>query len=120
MPPGGEIMKAPEAFESPIGPRIKNYLALKRALGRRAIWMAYILRGVDRFLVSCRATDLTRDAFAVWAESMASVHASTRRTRLRAVYQFCVLPMRGPPTPLCPIRRSFRLWHLGRFPTSIR
>ena len=56
-------MKQPDTFTSPVGPLLARYLTLKRALGRRAVAMAYILRYLDRFLVSCHATDLTRETF---------------------------------------------------------
>ena len=56
-------MKQPDTFTSPIASLITRYLAVKRALGRRAISMAYTLRYLDRFLVSCHATDLTREVF---------------------------------------------------------
>jgi hypothetical protein len=51
-------MKQPVAFTSPIGPLITRYLAMKRALGRSAVTMAYTLRYIDSFLASRHAADL--------------------------------------------------------------
>ena len=48
-------MKESEVFTSSIGPLIIRYLAVKRALGRRAVTMAYTLRYIDRFLASRHA-----------------------------------------------------------------
>jgi integrase len=87
-------MKQPETFTSPIGSWMTRYLAVKRALGRRAVSMAYILSYLDRFLVSHHAADLTRELFTTWAESMAALHANTRRARLRTVYHFCLFRRR--------------------------
>jgi site-specific recombinase XerD len=100
-------MKQPETFTSPIGPLITRYLALKRALGRRAVSMAYILRHLDRFLVSCQAADLTRESFSAWGESMASLHPTTRRARLRTVYHFCNFRRREDPHAFVPDATQF-------------
>lgn len=51
-------MKELAAFTSPIGPLITRYLAMKRALGRSAVTIAYTLRYIDRFLASRHAADL--------------------------------------------------------------
>ena len=76
---GGAPMKRLDTFTSPIGPSITRYLAMKRALGRSAVQMAYIFRYLDRFLVSYRAADLNCEAFTAWGESMASLHPNTGR-----------------------------------------
>jgi len=96
-----------ETFTSPMGPLIARYLALKRALGRRAVDTAYIFRYLDRFLISCHATDLSREAFTAWAESMACLQASTRRARLRAVYHFCLFRRREDPHSFVPDPTQF-------------
>jgi integrase len=100
-------MKEPEAFSSLIGPCITRYLAVKRALGRNAVQMAYVFRYLDRFLVSCRATDLTPEAFTAWGESMASLHANTRRARLRTVYHFCLFRQNEEPQSFVPDPTQF-------------
>src|SRR5512140_133568 len=101
-------MKEPVAFTSPIGPLITRYLAMKRALGRSAITMAYTLRYIDRFLASHHAADLSRETFTAWNESMTSLQSNTRLARLYAVYHLCRFRQREHPTVLCQIRRSFQ------------
>jgi integrase len=100
-------MRETETFTSPVGPTITRYLAVKRALGRRAVAMAYMLRYLDRFLTATQATDLTREAFTAWSESMASLHANTRRGRLRAVYHFCLFRRRENPQSFVPDPTQF-------------
>jgi integrase/recombinase XerD len=87
-------MKQPDTFTSPIAPLITRYLAVKRALGRRAVSLAYILRYLDRFLISYGAADLTRESFRAWSESMASLSVTSRRARLRTVYHLCLFRQR--------------------------
>jgi integrase/recombinase XerD len=100
-------MKDPMAFTSPIGPLITRYLAMKRALGRSAVTMAYTLRYIDRFLTSCRAADLTRETFATWSESMTSLQLNTRLARLRAVYHLCLFRQREHPASFVPDPTQF-------------
>jgi len=102
-------MKEPEAFTSSIAPLITRYLAMKRALGRRAVTMAYTLRYIDRFLASCRAADLTRETFTAWSESMTSLHSNTRLARLRAVYHLCLFRQREHPHSFVPDPTQFPL-----------
>jgi site-specific recombinase XerD len=87
-------VKQPDAFASPIAPLIVRYLAVKRALGRRATSLTYTLRYLDRFLVSSGAADLTRESFRAWSESMASLSGTSRRARLRAAYYLCLFRRR--------------------------
>ncbi len=100
-------MKQPETFASAIGPLLTRYLVTQRALGRRAVTMAYILRYLDRFLVSCHAADLTQETFTAWGESMASLEASTRRQRLRAIYRFCLFRRREDAHSFVPDPTQF-------------
>jgi integrase len=100
-------MKQLETFTSPLGPLITRYLALKRALGRRAVTTTYIFRYLDHFLTSCHAPDLTRETFMAWNESMASLGARTRRARLRTVYHFCLFRQREHPHSFVPDPTQF-------------
>ena len=102
-------MKPPDAFTSPIGPLLTRYLAVKRALGRRAVTTAYILRRLDRFLVSCHADELTRETFTAWGDSMTSLKASTRRAWFRSVYHFCLFRRRDDPHSFVPDPTQFPL-----------
>jgi integrase/recombinase XerD len=103
-------VKESAKFTSPIGPLITRYLAMKRALGRRAVQMAYIFQYLDRFLVSCHASDLTRETFLAWSESMGSLHANTRAGRLRVVYHLCLFRRREQPDTFVPDPTQFPPW----------
>ena len=100
-------MKEPVAFTSPIGPLITRYLAMKRALGRSAVAMAYTLRYIDRFLASRHAADLTRETFTAWNESMTSLQSNTRLARLHAVYHLCLFRQREYPHSFVPDPTQF-------------
>lgn len=102
-------MKQPDAFTSPIGPWLTRYLTVKRALGRRAVTTAYILRRLDRFLVSCHADELTRETFTAWGDSMTSLKASPRRAWFRSVYHFCLFRRRDAPHSFVPDPTQFPL-----------
>jgi integrase len=103
-------VKESATFTSSIGPLITRYLAMKRASGRRAVQMTYIFQYLDRFLVSCHASDLTRETFLAWSESMGSLHANTRAGRLRVVYHFCLFRRREQPGSFVPDPTQFPRW----------
>lgn len=100
-------MTRPLLFQSHLGSTMARYVALKRALGRRGDGVEHMLRYLDRFLVSCQAADLTREVFAAWADSMASLSGTTRRGRLRAVYHFCLFRHRDDPRVFVPDPTQF-------------
>jgi integrase/recombinase XerD len=104
------------AFMSSIAPLLNRYLLLKRALGRQAFDTAYILRYLDQFLMSCHDADLTRETFAAWNESMASLQANTRRARLRSVYHFCLFRRREDPHAFVPDPTQFPFLTPRRLP----
>jgi integrase/recombinase XerD len=96
-----------DVFRSAIGPTLARYVALKRALGRRGDGVEHILRYLDRFLVSCRAEDLTRETFAAWDRSMEHLGTTTRRGRLRTVYHFCLFRHRDDSRVFVPDPTQF-------------
>ena len=100
-----------ESFASAIGPLVTRYLAMKRASGRRAVHMAYTFRYLDRFLLSCNPSDLTRETFLAWSESMGSLHANTRADRLRAAYHLCQFRRREQPDSFVPDPTQFPRYH---------
>jgi integrase len=101
----------PEVFTSCIAPVIGRYLAVKRALGRKAD-IEYPLRRLERFLVSQGFVELTQESFAAWCESLQPLSPNTRRQWMRIVYHFCLFRQREDPAcfvpdptqfpPLCP------------------
>lgn len=100
-------MSAPVQFASVLGPVITRYLNLKRALGRRADDLQYILAQFDRFLAFCSAKDLDQETFAAWCCSLAHVTANTRRQRMRIVYHLCLFRRRYEPSCFVPDPNQF-------------
>jgi integrase/recombinase XerD len=96
-------------LQSGIAPTITDYLALKRALGRRFLGEAYVLRGLDRFLAS-RAPHgavLTAESFAAWSLTLAHLSPTTRRGRMRVVRNLCLYARRRDPTCFVPDDATF-------------
>lgn len=100
-------MKQLKNLTSSIGPQIVRYVAFKHALGRKAISIAYVLRGLDRFLTSCDGGDLSRETFAAWSKSLEHLHAATRSHWLRVVYHFCLFRRRDDPQCFVPDTTQF-------------
>jgi integrase len=100
-------MTAPVVFASVLGPLITRYLDLKRALGRRADNLQYILTQLDRFLASCDAEELNQETFAAWSVYIAHLAANTRRQRMRAVYHLCLFRRRYNPSCFVPDPSQF-------------
>jgi integrase len=100
-------MNRPDALASSMGPLIARYLAVKRALGRRADSAEYILRRLDRFLASHPVGDLTRETFTAWCQSLEPLTPSTRRARLRTVYHLCLFRRRDDPRGFVPDPTQF-------------
>ena len=100
-------MTAPVVFASVLGPLIRRYLDLKRALGRRADSLQYVLAQLDRFLASRDAQDLDRETFAAWCSCFEHLAANTRRQRMRIVYQLCLFRRREAPDCFGPDPSQF-------------
>jgi integrase/recombinase XerD len=100
-------MSAPVVFTSVLGPLIRRYLDLKRALGQRADSLQYVLARFDRFLASCNAKDLNQETFAAWCLSIAHLANNTRRQWMRAVYQLCLFRTRYAPSCFVPDPSQF-------------
>jgi len=95
-------MTASLEFASVLGPVIRRYLDLKRALGRRADDLQYVLARFDRFLASCNADDLNQETFAAWCLSIAHLATNTRRQWMRMVYRLCLFRRRYAPSCFVP------------------
>jgi integrase/recombinase XerD len=95
-------MTAAVVFASVLGPLIRRYLELKRALGRRADDLQYALIQLDRFLASRKAQDLNRETFAAWCSCFEHLAANTRRQRMRIVYHLCLFRRREAPGCFVP------------------
>ena len=91
-------MSSNKKSSSTIGPMIRRYLQLKRALDT----MQYNLERLDNFIASSGAGDLTEEVFDLWAASFQHLSVSTRRSRLQEVYRFCLFRRRTDPTCFLP------------------
>ncbi len=100
-------MTAPVEFASVLAPLITRYLDLKRALGRRANTLPYVLARLDRFLASRNAKDLNQETFAAWCLSIAHLAANSRRQWMRAVYHLCLFRSRYEPSCFVPDPSQF-------------
>jgi integrase len=100
-------MTAPVVFASVLGPIIARYLDLKRALGRRADNLQYVLAQLDRFLASRNAKDLNRETFAAWCSVFEHLAANTRRQWMRVVYHLCLFRRRYEPSCFVPDPSQF-------------
>lgn len=105
-------------YESAIAPVIRDYLALKRALGRKYVGEGYILAGFDRFLVRTGATESTvaAEAFDAWCLGLAHLRPSTRRFRMRVVRNLCLYARRTVPGCFVPDLALFRVAQPARRP----
>ena len=95
-------MKPQFKFSSTIGPIIARYVDFKQALGRTFVAAQYILARFDRFLESIEATDLDLETFNAWTSTLARVTPTTRCSRQRIVYHFCVFRRRSDPACFIP------------------
>jgi integrase/recombinase XerD len=100
-------MMPPRQTTSAITDVAARYVAVKRALGRRADGITSILRRLDRFLAADPPSDLTRETFAAWAQSLARLHPATQRGELRTVYHFCLFRRRDDPRCFVPDPTQF-------------
>ncbi len=100
-------MTAPVEFASVLGPIIARYLDLKRALGRRADSLQYVLAQFDRFLAFYNAKDLNQETFTAWCCAIAHRATNTRRQRMRIVYHLCLFRRRYEPSCFVPDPSQF-------------
>lgn len=100
-------MTAPLEFASVLGSLITRYLDLKRALGRRADSMQYVLAQFDRFLAFYNAKDLNQETFTAWCCSIAHLATNTRRQWMRVVYHLCLFRRRYEPSCFVPDPNQF-------------
>lgn len=110
-------MSAQIVFSSALGSAIGDYLALKKALGRKFAEETRVLAHLDRFLVARRdgADDLTASSFEAWCLTLDHLSPTVRRNRMRIVRNLCLYLRRthpdcfvpdtaGFPTPRPPLR----------------
>ncbi len=82
-------------FFSRLGSRIAQYVALKRALGRRFYAEALILRDLDAFLGP--EEDLDQASFEAWCRTGMRYTTGVQRNRMRVVRNLCLYRQRHEP-----------------------
>jgi len=107
MPPN----RAP--LRSVLAEEIKDYLRLKRSLGRDFGNETNTLRSLDAFLAKhCPSSrDLTGEAFSQWCATLGHLSPTVRRNRMRVVRNFCLYRRRSRPQAFLPDRGSFPANH---------
>ena len=96
-------------WRSCLGERMREYLAVQRALGREYESQEQTLRSLDYFLVRQypQARRLTAQSFAAWAAGLHPLSPTTARMRMLCVRKFCVYLARFRPTVFIPNLRTF-------------
>lgn len=102
-------MSAPRS-SSMLGPVIKDYVALKQALGRHYRTERDILQHLDIFLAA-RGSDLTAETFARWCCTREHLTTGVRRNWMRVVRNLCLYRRRREPTCFVPDPLQFPLPH---------
>ena len=101
---------------TPLGEWIVKWLTHQRILGRDYGNTEWILRCLERFVVTrLHASDLDQAGFDLWCSSFEHLAATTRRGRQLAVRKLCLYRQRAEPecfvpdplyfARLCPYRR---------------
>lgn len=104
-------MKQLQTLVSPLARVIADFVALKRALGRRFAWESRVLSDLDRFLTGRSQDDnlLTPEAYAAWCLTLTSLSPNTRRNRMRIVRNLCLYMRRRAPRCYVPDPATFPL-----------
>jgi integrase/recombinase XerD len=92
-------------------PIIRNYLSLKRALGREFASEERVLRSLNQFLITTKATDLTSTHFQLWCKTLSHLKPGVRRMRMRIVRNFCIYRSRKEPKCFVPDTHLFPALH---------
>ncbi len=80
-----------------LSPTIRNYLTLKRALGREYAHEEWVLESLNTFLQACKAEELTNAWFECWCQGFSQLTPTVRRGRMRVVRNFCLYRSRTQP-----------------------
>jgi integrase len=90
-----------KTFTSVLATTIREYLNLKRALGRQYNREEWILTRLDRFLAA-RKSDLSAETFAAWCLSLQNLASGVRRAHMRDVRNLCLYRRRREPGCFVP------------------
>jgi len=88
---------------------IANYVALKRALGRKFAVESRVLADLERFLIARGLDDaaLTPESFAAWCLTFTHLCPTTRRNRMRIVRNLCLYVRRTHAESFVPDPATF-------------
>jgi integrase len=101
-------MNIPDSFHSVLAPDLRRYIALKQLLGRSFDTSCRMFLELDRFLWgSGKGTDLTRETFQKWCQTLEPLCPNTRLARLRAVRHFLLYRRRTFPDCFVPDPTQF-------------
>jgi len=99
-----------KTLSSVLAATIRDYLGLKRALGRQYKHEEWVLAHLDRFLAG-RHADLSAEMFAAWCLTLQNLASGVRRDRMRHVRNLCVYRQRREPGCFVPDERLFPPLH---------
>ena len=99
-----------KTFSSALATTIRDYLTLKRALGRQYNHEEWVLARLDRFLAE-RDADLTQEMFAIWCLTLQNLASGVRRNHMRHVRNLCLYRRRREPGCFVPDERLFPPLH---------
>jgi integrase/recombinase XerD len=97
-------------FSSVLATTIREYLTLKRALGRQYNSEEWVLAHLDRFLAA-RNADLSAETFAAWCLTLQNLASGVRRAHMRHVRNLCLYGQRREPVCFVPDERLFPPLH---------
>ena len=99
-----------KTFSSVLAATIRDYLTLKRALGRQYNNEEWTLERLDRFLAAHHA-DLSAEMFAAWCLTLQNLASGVRRAHMRHVRNLCLYRRRREPGCFVPDERLFPPLH---------
>lgn len=99
-----------KTFRSVLATTIRDYLMLKRALGRQYNGEEWVLSRLDRFLAA-RHADLSAETFAAWCLTLQYLASGVRRGHMRHVRNLCLYRRRREPGCFVPDERLFPPLH---------
>jgi integrase/recombinase XerD len=99
-----------KTFSSVLATTIRDYLTLKRALGRKYEGEEWVLSRLDRFLAT-RQADLSAETFAAWCLTLQNLASGVRRGHMRHVRNLCLYRRRREPGCFVPDERLFPPLH---------
>ncbi len=99
-----------KTFSSVLATTIRDYLTLKRALGRQYNGEEWVLARLDLFLAA-RQADLSTETFAAWCLTLQNLASGVRRAHMRDVRNLCLYRRRREPGCFVPDERLFPPLH---------